>query len=373
MRKIPYGRQHIDADDIQAVTKALQSDYLTTGPCIGEFENTVAQYCKASYGVAVASGTAALHAAMHTLGIRSGDEVIVPAMTFVASANCILYQGGTPVFADVDPATLLISPKSVEELITDRTKAIIGVDYAGHPCDWHALHKLADRHGIALVADSCHALGATFDGQKVGTLADMTVFSFHPVKHIATGEGGMILTSNTDYANNLRQFRNHGITTDARTREESGQWFYEMVDLGYNYRMTDIQAALGSSQMRKLADFLDQRRRIATRYDESFADTQIEPLTRRHNVEHAYHLYVVRIPERDKVYKALRKAGIFAQVHYIPAHLHPYYQRELNTGKGMCPVAEKAYGEILSLPMYPALSESDQEYVSQTLIEITDG
>lgn len=369
MPKIPYGRQHIDDDDIQAVVEALQSDYLTTGPRIDAFEKSVTDFCDVRYGIAVSNGTAALHAAMFALDIGPGDEVIVPPMTFAASANCILYMGGTPVFADVTPGTLLIDPAKVKEKITNKTKAIIGVDYAGQPCDWIALNKIAQKHGIALVADGCHALGATLNNTKVGTLASMTVFSFHPVKHIATGEGGMITTDNPKTAEKLRLFRNHGITSDARTREKAGAWFYEMQQLGYNYRMTDIQAALGRSQMNKLEKFLARRREIARYYDKQFAGTAVTPLSVRKGLEHAYHLYVISVDNRDSLYSSLREAGIFAQIHYIPVHLHPYYRKNLGTGKGLCPVAEAAYKKIISLPMFPALTDKDMEYSVKTVLE----
>jgi len=359
MRKIPYGKQSITEDDIRAVTEALVSDFLTTGPRVPEFESAVAAFCGARHGVAVTNGTAALHAAMFALGIGPGDEVIVPPMTFAATANCVLYMGATPVFADVCPDTLLIDPDRVRERITDRTKAIIGVDYAGQPCDWDALRTLADESGLSLVADGCHAIGASIGARPVGTLADMTVFSFHPVKHVTTGEGGMIVTDRDDFDRRLRLFRNHGITTDARSREETGQWFYEMTDLGYNYRLTDIQAALGTSQMRRLPDFLERRREIAAFYDGHFAGTPVRPLAVRGDVAHAYHLYVVRVPDRNRVFSELRAAGIGAQVHYIPVHLHPYYRSTLGTGEGLCPVAEEAYGQILSLPIFPELSADD--------------
>ncbi|MDD3311834.1 UDP-4-amino-4,6-dideoxy-N-acetyl-beta-L-altrosamine transaminase [Pseudodesulfovibrio sp.] len=370
MSIIPYGRQYIDDDDVRAVVEALRSDYLTTGPRIDGFETSVREFCGAAHGVAVMNGTAALHAAMFALNIGPGDEVIVPPMTFAASANCVLYQGGAPVFCDVDPATLLIDPASAEARITERTKAIIGVDYAGQPCDWPRLREIADRHGLALVADGCHALGATLDGRPVGGLADMTVFSFHPVKHVTTGEGGMVVTDDAGLAARLRLFRNHGITTDARTRDTAGAWFYEMTELGYNYRMTDIQAALGESQMRKLPGFLRRRREIAAVYDERFAGTAVRPLKVRSGAVHAYHLYVVRLDGRDEVYRKLREAGIHAQVHYIPVHLHPYYRERLGTGEGLCPAAEAAYREILSLPMFPALTDENLDYVIRTLLEV---
>lgn len=369
MPKIPYGRQHIDEDDIRAVADTLRSDYLTTGPKVGEFERAVASFCGTDFGVAVSNGTAALHAAMFALDITSGDEVIVPPMTFAATANCILYMGATPVFVDVQTENCLLDPTLVEKKITEKTKAIIAVDYTGQPCDWDGLRALADRHGLALVADACHALGGTYKDRKVGTLADMSIFSFHPVKHIATGEGGMVMTNDASLDARLRTFRNHGITTDARSREETGAWFYEMHDLGYNYRMTDIQAALGISQMAKLPAFLERRREIARYYDQQFTGTAVRPLHVSDNVEHAYHLYVVRLTNRDRVYTQLREAGIYAQVHYIPVHLHPYYRNNLATTEGLCPVAEAAYNEILSLPMYPDLNDDELEYVVKTLLE----
>ncbi|MCP4566239.1 MAG: aminotransferase class I/II-fold pyridoxal phosphate-dependent enzyme, partial [FCB group bacterium] len=247
---IPYGRQSIDEEDIQSVVEVLRSDWLTTGPKVDAFEHALADYVGAEYGVAVSSGTAALHCAMYALGIGPGDEVILPPMTFAATANCVVFLGGTPVFADVQPDTLLIDPVAVEKKITKRTRAIIAVDYAGQPCDYDSLRDIANSHGLSLIADGCHALGAVYKGHRVGSLADMTVFSFHPVKHITTGEGGMITTNDPKFAGRMRRFRNHGIDTDFRQREQQGSWYYEMVDLGYNYRITDMQCALGLSQLK---------------------------------------------------------------------------------------------------------------------------
>ena len=244
---IPYGRQSIDESDIKAVIDALQSDWLTTGPRVNDFEDAMTTFTGASHGVAVNSGTAALHCAMHAIGIEPGDEVIVPAMTFVATANCVCYQGGTPVIADVCRDTLLIDPEDVRRRVTPRTKAIIAVDYAGQPADWDALRGIANEHGLVLVADGCHALGATDNGRSVGTLADMTTFSFHPVKHITTCEGGMIVTNNSDWTESMRRFRNHGMTTDGRQREEGKGWQYDVPGPGYNYRLSDIQCTSSSS------------------------------------------------------------------------------------------------------------------------------
>lgn len=369
---IPYGRQNITDDDIAAVVATLRSDWLTTGPKVGEFEQSVCAFTGARHGIAVCNGTAALHAAMYALGIGEGDEVIVPPITFVATANSVLYMGGTPVFADVDPQTLLINPEAVRALITPKTKAIVGVDYAGQPCDWDALRTLADEFGLALVADACHAIGGTYNGRKVGTLADMTVFSFHPVKHVATGEGGMIMTDSDDYAKRLRVFRSHGITTDHRQREAAGSWAYDMVELGYNYRITDIQCALGISQMTRLPQSLARRRAIAARYDAAFAGTGIRPVTQRAGTENAYHLYAVLLPasvDRTAAYSHMRTEQIGVNVHYIPVHLHPYYRNELGTAEGLCPVAEEAYSHLLSLPMYPELTDADIKRVVRTLLD----
>ncbi|SKA92137.1 perosamine synthetase [Paucidesulfovibrio gracilis DSM 16080] len=367
---IPYGHQSVDEEDIRAVTEVLRSDWLTCGARVGEFESSVADFCGAKHAVAVSSGTAALHAAMAALGIGPGDEVIVPAMTFAATANAVLYCGAQPVFADVDPDRLLIDPDQAAELVTPATKAIVGVDYAGHPCDWIALRRLADRHGLQLIADSCHAIGArTVDGVAAGTFGDMNIFSFHPVKHVATGEGGMVLTQDATLAENARRFRNHGITTTARQREKAHAWQYDMVELGYNYRITDIQCALGITQMHKLPASLDRRREIAERYNARFQGTPVRPLGAESGVEHAYHLYVVRVAERDRVFADLRQQGIGVQVHYRPVHLHPYYRERLGTAPGQCPVAEAAVNEILSLPMFPGLGEEDFAFVVRTLLE----
>jgi len=367
---LSYGRQWLNEEDIEAVVKVLRSDWLTTGPKVEEFEQAFADFVSAKHAVAVSSGTAALHAAMYAIGIGPGDEVIVPAMTFAATANCVVFQGGTPVFADVEPDTLLLDPTQVEAEITPRTKAIIAVDYTGQPCDYDALRAIANRHGLILVADACHALDGSYKGRLVGSLADLSVFSFHPVKHITTGEGGMITTDDPDLARRMRVFRNHGITTDHRQREQQGSWFYEMVDLGYNYRLTDIQCALGLSQLRKLSEWVDRCQQIAQRYGEAFAELPaVEPLDVRDDVAHAYHLYVIRLDltqlrvTRAEVFAALRAEGIGVNVHYIPVHLHPFYRVHFDTGPGDCPLAEAAYEHILSLPIFPAMSETDVETV----------
>jgi UDP-4-amino-4,6-dideoxy-N-acetyl-beta-L-altrosamine transaminase len=356
---LPYGRQIIDEGDIAAVVEALRSDRLTTGPAVERFESDVCAFTGARHGVAVCNGTAALHTAMHALGIGAGDEVIVPPMTFAATANCVLYRGGRPVFADVDSGTLLIDPAAAEAAVTSRTKAIIGVDYAGQPCDWDALRAVADKHGLALVADACHALGGEYKGRKVGMLADISVFSFHPVKHVTTGEGGMCMTDDESMSRKMRIFRGHGITTTASQREKAGGWFYEMTDLGCNYRITDIQCALGSSQLAKLPGWLAKRNELAGTYDRAFAGTPGRPLQKRDDCLHAYHLYVVRLQDRDAAFTRLRENGVGANVHYVPVHLHPYYREKLGLKEGMFPVAERAYREILTLPLWPGMDGTD--------------
>ena len=365
-RFIPYGHQCVDEDDINAVVEVLRSDWLTTGPSVDAFEKVVAEFVGAEYAVAVSSGTAALHAAMYAIGIGPGDEVIVPPMTFAATANAVVFQGATPVFCDVDADTLLIAPDLVEAKISPRTKAIIAVDYAGQPCDYDRLHEIADKNDLVLLADGCHSIGATYKGRKVGTLADITVFSFHPVKHITTGEGGMVVTDNPACFERVKMFRNHCINADHRQRAEKGSWFYEIVDLGYNYRITDFQCALGMSQLKKLPVWISRRQEIASQYNKAFADlAEVSPLTAAPEVCHVYHLYVVKLQEADRkeVFGSLRNADIGVNVHYIPVHLHPFYRGKFGTKEGLCPVAEAAYRQIMSLPMFPALTDEDVDTV----------
>lgn len=367
---LPYGRQFIDEEDIQAVVDILRSDWLTTGPKVDEFERAFADFVGAKHAVAVSSGTAALHAVMFAIDIQPGSEVIVTSMTFAASANSILYQGGTPVFADVMPDTLLIDPEDVERKITSRTRAIVAVDYAGHPCDYDALRDIADRHNLVLIDDACHAIGGSYKGRSVGTLADLNTFSLHPVKHMTTGEGGVITTDDEALARRMRIFRNHGITTDHRQRTEQGGFFYEMVELGYNYRITDFQCALGISQLKKLPASIQKRQQIANMYEGAFVEIDyVKPLSKRNDVQHAYHLYVVLFDtekldkSRNVIFKTLRDNNIGVNVHYIPVHLHPYYQQKLGTKHGLCPVAESAYERLITLPIFPQMTESDVDDV----------
>lgn len=376
-RLLPYGHQSIDENDIEAVIDVLRSEWLTTGPKVGEFELALADFVGAREAVAVSSGTAALHAAMDAIGVGPEDEVIVPAMTFVATANAVVFQGGTPVFADVDPTTLLIDPDEVRAKITPRTKAIVTVDYAGQPCDYDVLRTIADRHGLMVVADSCHALGAEYKGRKVGALADLTVFSFHPVKHITTGEGGMVVTDRLQLAAKMRRFRNHGLSVDHQERAEQGSWYYEMTDLGYNYRITDFQCALGLSQLRKLPGWIARRQEIAQCFDRAFANFPVlKPLFVSPHVSHAYHLYVVRLDlahlkaDRDSIFAALRREGIGVNVHYMPVHLHPYYRRRFGYLGGECPVAEEVYTGLLSLPIFHRMGDRDIANVVDAVREV---
>lgn len=363
---IPYGRQTIEEDDIDAVVQTLRSDWLTTGPKVGQFEEAVAQYVGTRHGIAVNSGTAALHAMIAALEIGPGDEVIVPSLTFAATANCVVYQGATPVFADVDPETLLLCPDSVARLISQQTRAIIAVDYAGQPCDYARLNALASQHGIPLLTDGCHALGAEYHGRKVGQLSAMTAFSFHPVKAITTGEGGMVTTDDSALAERMKRFRNHGIVTDARQREKAGTWFYEMQSLGFNYRICDIQCALGIQQLKKLDGWIERRQQVASLYESAFADDpNIRTLKTLPETRHAHHLCVIRVLDgaRSDVFQRLRDSGIGVNVHYVPVHLHPFYRQRFGTGPGLCPNAELAYEQILSLPVYPGVTNDQVKTV----------
>src|SRR6266487_1578176 len=362
---LSYGHQMIADDDVQAVTETLRSAWLTTGPKVEEFEKAFAASVGVAHAVAVTNGTAALHASMAALHIGPNDEVIVPALAFVACANCVVFQGGRPVFADVDPSTLLLDPAQVEAKITSRTKAIVAVDYTGLPCDYDALRSIADRARIAVVADACHALGGSYKGRLAGSLGDLNVFSMHPVKHITTGEGGMITTDNPAFAQHLRVFRNHGIASDHRQRELAGSWYYEMEELGYNYRLTDIQCALGLSQLKKLTHWIDRRRQIAGMYASAFSSLQeIELPALPPERDHAWHLFVIRLQlqrlrvSRAEVFRALRAENIGVNLHYIPVPWHPFYQR-LGYAKGQWPVAEAAYERIISLPMWPGMTDDD--------------
>jgi perosamine synthetase len=374
---VPYGRQIVDLDDVAAVSEVLLSDWLTTGPAVDRFETAFADFVGADHAVAVSNGTAALHLSVLAAGIGPGDEVIVPALTFVASANCVRYAGADVVFAEVMDDTLNIDPDHVASLITDRTRAIVAVDYGGMPCDLDDLLNLANRHELTLIEDACHAVGADYRGQTIGSIAHMSTFSFHPVKHLTTGEGGMVTTSDGELATRLRKLRNHGIDSDFRQREETGTWVYDMRQLGFNYRLSDINCALGASQIAKLPEWVEMRRQLAARYDDAFSQVAnvrrpVEPADRRGS----WHLYPVRVvgPDvpslRRQAFDHLRSHGIGVNVHYLPVYLHSYY-RNLGYRPGLCPIAEKAYEGLLSLPMWPGLGRDDQDRVVDLLTTVT--
>ena len=374
---LPYGHQSIDEADIQAVVATLRSDWLTTGPRIAEFEEAFAARTGARHAVSFSSGTAALHAAAFTAGLKSGDEAITSPLTFVATANCVLYQEAVPVFADVSPDTLNLDPEQTTARVTPRTRAILPVDYAGHPADLSPILDLAERHGLVVIEDASHALGAEYKGRHVGSVAHMTVFSFHPVKHITTGEGGMVTTDNAKFAETLRRFRNHGISSDARQRQATGQWHYEMVLLGFNYRLTDIACALGIQQLKKLEANLARRRQIAARYTAAFREIpEVVPPAVRHDINPAWHLYPIRLDrarlkaDRGQVFAALRAENIGVNVHYIPVHLHPYYHERFGYRGGEYPVAEDAYERLISLPMFHGMSEQDVDDVIRAVEKV---
>ncbi|HYE86405.1 MAG TPA: UDP-4-amino-4,6-dideoxy-N-acetyl-beta-L-altrosamine transaminase [Vicinamibacterales bacterium] len=375
---LPYGRQAIDDGDLRAVVDVLNSDWLTTGPMVARFEEAFASAVGAAHAVAVSSGTAALHAAAFVSGAGPGDEIITTPMTFAASANCARYVGAMPVFADVDDRTLNIDPAHVRARLNARTKAIVAVDYSGQPVDLEELSGIAAQAGAVLIEDACHALGAEYRGRRVGSLAAMTVFSTHPVKHITTGEGGVITTNDAALAERLRRFRSHGITTDARMREATGSWFYEMVELGYNYRLTDIQCALGLSQLAHLDSWLQRRRAIVDRYQASLS--QVPGVAVPYVLEDrrsAWHLYVIRVDtgalrpgcDRGTVFRALRAENIGVNVHYVPVNWHPYY-RALGYGPGDCPISDAAYAQLITLPLFPTMTDADADDVIAAVTKV---
>jgi UDP-4-amino-4,6-dideoxy-N-acetyl-beta-L-altrosamine transaminase len=359
---LPYGRQWVDDDDIAAVTAVLRSDYLTTGPAVVAFEESLVAATGARNAVAVNSGTSALHAMYFAAGLEPGDEVITSPLTFAATANAALYLGADVRFVDVAPDTGNLDPTLVREAITDRTRLVVSVDFAAHPADYDELHAATQGSRATVVADAAHSLGATYKGRKVGTLAAATEVSFHPVKPVTTAEGGAVLTDDPLLARRASLFRTHGITRDVDLMEsDEGPWWYEQHHLGYNYRLTDVQAALGSSQMSKLGPFIQRRRAIAARYTSAFAGiSELIVPTERSYVESGWHLYVIRVAgdsgRRRPFFEHLRANGLGVQVHYIPVYFHPYYQR-LGIERGTCPVAEDFYSRAVSLPIYPQMSD----------------
>jgi perosamine synthetase len=376
---LPYGRQSVSEDDIQAVVQVLRSDWLTTGPKVGEFEEAFASSVGAKYAVSFSSGTAALHAAAFAAGLKPGDEAITSPMTFAATANCILYQGARPLFADVSRDTLNLDPEQALARVTPRTRAVLPVDYSGHPADLDPILRLAEDRGLTVIEDASHALGAEYKKRRVGSIAHMTTFSFHPVKHLTTGEGGMVTTGNPELAEMLRRFRNHGFSSDVRQRQSSGQWFYEMVLLGFNYRLTDIACALGISQLNQLEANLARRRKIAAEYTAAFRNLPgvIVPSVRE-EAHPAWHLYPIRLDlarltaSRAEVFRALRAENIGVNVHYIPVHLHPYYRMNFDYKGGEFPVAEDAYERLISLPIFHGMSDEDAKDVIRAVTRIVE-
>ncbi|UYZ60580.1 UDP-4-amino-4,6-dideoxy-N-acetyl-beta-L-altrosamine transaminase [Hymenobacter latericus] len=380
LRPIPYGRQHITEADVQAVVETLQSDFLTQGPKVAEFEQRFAEYIGVEYAVAVSNGTAALHLCALALGVQPGQRVITTPITFAASANCVRYCGGEVHFVDIDPATALIDLGQVRRLLERHPKGyfsgLIPVDFAGLPVNLEEARQLADEFGLWIIEDACHAPGGYFldslgREQRCGNgqLADLAIFSFHPVKHIATGEGGMITTNRRDLYEQLLLLRTHGITRDAArlTQPDEGGWYYEMQELGYNYRMPDMLCALGITQLQRAEEGLERRRQLARQYDAAFAEVPgVTPLAG--SAGHAYHLYVIQVDDRRGLYDFLRARQIFAQVHYIPVHTMPYYE-QLGWQRGDLPLAEAYYARCLSLPMFPSLTDEEQQYVIESVRE----
>jgi perosamine synthetase len=362
---LPYARQSIEEEDVRAVADALRSDWLTTGPAVEAFERAIASAVDTRHAVAVSSGTAALHAAVFAAGVGPGDEVVTSPLTFVASANAILYQGGTPVFADIRPDTLNVDPTEVEACLTARTRAILPVDFAGQPCDLDRLGELARARSLLLIEDAAHALGASHKGRPVGAIADLTTFSFHPAKAVTTGEGGMVTMSRDDLAARLRRFRNHGFDTNFRERAARGAPYSPMVDLGYNYRLPDVACALGLSQLARLDALLKRRAAISERYTAALAEgfaARVPAVLA--TGRHAWHIFPVLLDlerlraDRDTILAALRAEGIGAAVHYVPAYWHPLYEAR-GYRRGLCPRAEAAYERLLTLPLFPGMTDAD--------------
>lgn len=373
---LPYGHQWIDEEDIASVMASLRSDWITQGPRIEEFERKVAEYCGAKHAVAVCNGTAALHAACAVAGISSGDEAITTPITFAATANAVVYCGGKPVFADIKEDTFNIDPDDIEKHISARTKAILPVDFAGHPSDLDEIKAIAKEKALIVIEDASHALGAEYKGNKIGSLADMTVFSFHPVKPITTGEGGMVLTDNGEFYERLKIFRHHGIVKSDLSK---GSWYYEIPEPGHNFRITDFQCALGISQLKKLDRFVERRREIAVRYNDAFAPIKeiITPVESK-DVKAAYHIYVIQLRSellragRKEIFEALIAENIGVNVHYMPLHLHPFYRSEFEYKEGAYPRAERYYDRSITLPVFPKMSDEDAQEVIKAVKKVVE-
>ena len=376
---IPYGRHQITESDINAVVDVLKSNHLTQGPKIKEFEEAFANYVGAKYAVAVSNGTAALHLNCIALGVKPGDKVITTPITFSASANCIRYCGGDVVFADINPITYLLDINSVKKILVSSPigtyKGIILVDFSGRACNLEEYRELADEYGLWIIQDACHSPGGYFiDSKNIkqkcgnGSFADLAIFSFHPVKHIATGEGGMITTNNFSLYNKLKNLRSHGIQQDYSKRIfDDSAWYYEMQELGFNYRLTDIQSALGLSQLSRAEENLVKRKKIAFKYYQAFKDQEFIINQSSFIEGHAYHLYIIEIPNRNELHTYLHSLNILAQIHYIPVHLMPYY-RGLGSNVGDFPLSESYYERCISLPLFPTLEEEEQDYVINSIL-----
>lgn len=396
---IPYGKQTIEDDDIAAVVETLKSNWLTQGPKVTEFEQAVAQKVGAKYAVAVATGTAALHCACYAAGVKTGDEIITAPITFAASGNCAMFLGAKVKFCDIKDTTYCMDPEKLEAQITDKTKAIIPVDFTGQPCGMDEINAIAKKHDVIVIEDAAHAIGATYKGRPVGSLADMTIFSFHPVKHVAMGEGGMIVTDNEELYKKLKLFRTHGITnadddildlaqaSDSENQYNKGKrydgrapWYYEMQALGYNYRITDIQCALGLSQLKKLDRFIERRAAIAQQYNEAFSNAnQLVVPFQEGDRTNAWHLYMLRLnldkltKTRREIFEQMRALNIGVHVHYIPLHLLPFYKESFGHTRGDYPVAENYYDTALTLPLFPLMSDDDVQRVIDAVFEVTGG
>lgn len=379
--KIFYGRQWIDEDDVNAVSEVLRSDYITCGPKVSEMERVLTEYTGANYAVAVSNGTAALHCACMAAGIGPGDEVITTPITFAASANCVLYCGARPVFADIDSETYNIDPESIRKCITDRTKAIIAVDFTGQAVKQKEIRAICDAYGLVFIEDAAHAVGTRYDGKQVGSIADMTCFSFHPVKTVTGGEGGAVLTNREDFYKRIVLAHTHGITHDEDAMEDGpheGPWYYEQTALGYNYRITDFQAALIVSQMKKLPMFAARRKEIVKIYDDAFADVP-EIIIQKEIAESdtCRHLYIIRLDldrltcSRREFFDAMSAENVRCQIHYIPVYWFPYY-KNLGYERGLCPKAEEIYRSILSIPLYPKMTDQDVRDVIHAVKKVVE-
>ena len=379
--KLYYGKQWIDEDDVKAVAEALTDDLITCGPRVAALEKKLCEVTGAKFAVAVSNGTAALHCACIAAGIGAGDEVITSPITFAASANCAVYVGATPVFADIDPETYNIDPDSIEAHITDKTKAVVAVAYTGQSVEYDRIQKICDKHGLILITDAAHAIGTKYNGQPVGSIGDMTCFSFHPVKTVTSGEGGAITTNDPELYRKLRLASQHGIVRnpDELVHESDGAWYYEMQELGFNYRLTDIQSALLISQLNKLQKFSDRRKEIVNKYNEAFKDVP-EIIVQKEIPESdtTRHLYVIQLDldklkcTRREFFDALSAENVQPQVHYVPVYFFPFYEKR-GYKKGLCPEAEKLYNGMMSIPLYPLMTDSDVDDVITAVKKVVEG